>query len=415
MSNRGCDAHATRADARSPAAGAKEAGPRDCERAPPVGGRPRGLGLSFGLLSLATLLISATVPLVSGLLRLLTLQLTGGPTVRAFARVPALVVDIARCLVLYFVWTSARLVVRASSALTLLAAAATAWVCAGCALRLLRLADAAWTRRRWANADASRTPRAGRRVAIIGGGIAGVGCAYALGMQEGTHVHVFEKAATLGGNAKTQLWPDGLRTGLSVLAWPRAYFHTYRRLLSTLRVKSQAVRLPFHIRTPGGDWAHGAETATLWLRFQRDGDVARWNELCALVRRCNALAAGRLDDSGSCSLYDVSAASPFNFLSLRFCCWAAGLSDEFWRSLVVTVRVAEPRRGFLIRGKEPEGSLCLLALARPQNAVMCTPHHFQKRTASPGNGGHPTAPRPNPERGRGHYRHPRCRCTHPPS
>lgn len=66
------------------------------------------------------------------------------------------------------------------------------------------------------NADAS--PRA--RVAVIGGGIAGSSCAWAL-QQDGFEAHLFEAADCVGGNAKTFVWPDGQRTGLSVLAWPQ--------------------------------------------------------------------------------------------------------------------------------------------------------------------------------------------------
>ena len=63
----------------------------------------------------------------------------------------------------------------------------------------------------------SATPRA--RVAVVGAGIAGSSCAWALD-QDGFEVHLFEAADYVGGNAKTFLWPDGQRTGLSVLAWP---------------------------------------------------------------------------------------------------------------------------------------------------------------------------------------------------
>ena len=63
----------------------------------------------------------------------------------------------------------------------------------------------------------STTPRA--KVAVVGAGIAGSSCAWAL-EQDGFNVHLFEADDYVGGNAKTFLWPDGQRTGLSVLAWP---------------------------------------------------------------------------------------------------------------------------------------------------------------------------------------------------
>ena len=94
-----------------------------------------------------------------------------------------------------------------------------------------------------------RGEREYKNVAIIGGGIAGVGCAYALSRHDNVQVHIFEKRALLGGNAKTQVWPgpNKLRTGLSVLAWPKKYFHTYRRLMRELFISTEDVVLPFSV------------------------------------------------------------------------------------------------------------------------------------------------------------------------
>ncbi len=50
---------------------------------------------------------------------------------------------------------------------------------------------------------------------------------------------IFERREVLGGNAKTHTWSStdaGLRTGLSVLAWPWWYFHNYEALLAELKV-----------------------------------------------------------------------------------------------------------------------------------------------------------------------------------
>jgi len=71
------------------------------------------------------------------------------------------------------------------------------------------------------------------RVAVIGAGIAGSGAAWALG-EDGFDVEVFEAASWVGGNAKTVMWPDGQRTGLSVLAWPAALLRNYTALLRRL-------------------------------------------------------------------------------------------------------------------------------------------------------------------------------------
>lgn len=70
------------------------------------------------------------------------------------------------------------------------------------------------------------------RVGIIGGGIGGVGAAWALKRGGCEHVTIFEKRDTIGGNAKVFPWPTtpSVTTGLSVLAWPDAYFHNYNQV-----------------------------------------------------------------------------------------------------------------------------------------------------------------------------------------
>jgi hypothetical protein len=64
-----------------------------------------------------------------------------------------------------------------------------------------------------------------KRVAIIGGGIAGHGCAFALGRTDGAfQVDLFEAREDFGGNAKIFEWPDKQKTGMNevymyILPW----------------------------------------------------------------------------------------------------------------------------------------------------------------------------------------------------
>ena len=81
------------------------------------------------------------------------------------------------------------------------------------------------------------------KVAVVGGGIAGSGAAWSL-KQAGHDVTIFEAEPALGGNAKTHEWEGsgGAVSGLSVLAWPPAYFRNYQVSPIALGYLTAAVR-----------------------------------------------------------------------------------------------------------------------------------------------------------------------------
>ncbi|GGK56153.1 phytoene desaturase family protein [Ornithinimicrobium pekingense] len=105
---------------------------------------------------------------------------------------------------------------------------------------------------------AETTPAAGRRVAVIGGGIAGLGTA-ALLAAEGYEVDVFEQQDTVGGRAGS-VAVDGFRfdTGPSWYLMPEVFEHFFRLLGTTveeqldLRVLDPAYRV-FYEGEPGGE------------------------------------------------------------------------------------------------------------------------------------------------------------------
>ncbi len=174
-----------------------------------------------------------------------------------------------------------------------------------------------------------------RRVAVIGGGIAGMGCAFAL-FRAGIEPMVFEREPFVGGNAKTHEWslPDGTRltTGLSVLAWPTLYFHNYSRLVRELGVASQPTPpLRYMIRDGELLFAQRADGAG---EGSFGDDIARWEKLVQWVREQNARVAARpVGDAPS--LYDASPKNPLNLVPLRKLTRLFGISDGFWRSLFV--------------------------------------------------------------------------------
>jgi hypothetical protein len=138
----------------------------------------------------------------------------------------------------------------------------------------------------------------------------------------------------LGGNAKTHTWPNGVTTGLSVLAWPPAYFHNYGALLARLGISKEEVRLPFFVNNPTvGHVAHGRDSP---LREAYAQDYARWARLVRTVRRTGRALSSRGANAAP-SLYDLSFANPFNLLPLRWACTLFGVSRAFWRDVVVPI------------------------------------------------------------------------------
>ena len=219
---------------------------------------------------------------------------------------------------------------------------------------------------------AAPTPRkvtktAGLRVAVIGGGIGGVGCAYAL-QQAGAHVTLFESRDSVGGNAKTWDWAasDGagtvatVRTGLSVLAWPQKYFHNYNALLSVLGIATQQVCLPFAIRLSGdAGFTYLQDDTASATRFATDlkawKDVVRFigaasflfsscSKVVAVLSRCCCaclcLRRGRLAPSlatDAPSVYTFHALSPLNVISLRRLCLLFGMRKSFWDTVAMPI------------------------------------------------------------------------------
>ena len=166
-----------------------------------------------------------------------------------------------------------------------------------------------------------------KRVAVIGGGIAGFGAAWALA-RSGVEVTLLEAADEVGGNAKTIAWPDGKVTGLSVLAWPAVYFRNYKALLRALGIETP-VELPFYIRRADGEaFAHGRATR---ISLGGVGDLRRWSYLVAFVRRTNAFFAGK---GALLSLYHMSLLNPLNAVPLRVAC-ALVISSGFYHDLIV--------------------------------------------------------------------------------
>jgi predicted NAD/FAD-binding protein len=80
------------------------------------------------------------------------------------------------------------------------------------------------------------------RIAIIGGGIAGLTAGYLLNRRH--EVTLFEKSDRLGGNAYTYTTGDGLDVDMAVAAFGMAGSKKFARLISELKLKTRRIERP---------------------------------------------------------------------------------------------------------------------------------------------------------------------------
>jgi predicted NAD/FAD-binding protein len=169
------------------------------------------------------------------------------------------------------------------------------------------------------------------KIAIVGGGIGGVGAAYSLLRSGYKNVTIYEARDKLGGNAKTHIWQTdntSVTTGLSVLAWP-VIFHNYIHLLNELNIETTTVKLPFFIHNKEEKYffAHGKQHIHTQ---QYNNDLRRWNRMVNTVRYVSEFLNGK-----ELSLYHFSLLNPFNFISMRILSLIFGVTNCFWTNIVV--------------------------------------------------------------------------------
>jgi len=189
------------------------------------------------------------------------------------------------------------------------------------------------------------------RVAIIGGGIAGCGAAWALS-QSGFAVTLYEARKELGGNAKTFGWDfSAFRRGeeektvescVSVTAWPPVFYKNYTCLLERLGIETVHQPLSWFInsKVPGYE-------GTLWeadpvpydgsLRKVFEQDFRLYKGVCDFTRIVtNAFTLRwmpwRWDDLPS--MYDahqgLGMLNPLNVVPLYSIFRLLGGSDAWW-------------------------------------------------------------------------------------
>lgn len=170
------------------------------------------------------------------------------------------------------------------------------------------------------------------KIAVIGGGIAGCGAAWAL-TEDGFDVHLFEAEQVVGGNAKTHTWPDQITTGLSVLAWPEMYFRNYQKLLASFAIEQTEVELGFFVRDIDGR-SYDTGNPEEELNREHANDFKAWERMIDVTRKVNSFFI-REPEGTPASLYNMSMLNPLNVVPLWLVSRAFGVSAKFWTSVVV--------------------------------------------------------------------------------
>lgn len=174
------------------------------------------------------------------------------------------------------------------------------------------------------------------RVAVIGGGIAGVSAAWSL-HRSGFPVQIFERGPALGGNAKTFRWSvdsGEAESPLLVIAWPEIYYHSYHRLLEELGVDSTSMPIAYFVKHPHGTFC---QDGRLDLYPGLAKDFRRWARLIRVTKRINDFFLGR---DRYDSLYHLSYWNPLNLIPLYALTRVFGISARFWDEIFVPVHCA---------------------------------------------------------------------------
>ena len=162
-----------------------------------------------------------------------------------------------------------------------------------------------------------------RRIAIVGGGISGLGAAWAL------HHHpdrfdfrLFEAEDRIGGNAVTADMPQDDGTAIpfdiSVTACIPSIYRHILLLMASFGIDLVDTRFSYSVRYRGGIYAHDFDSD---IRKQLQFEIAKFQRLLSRLH-----GFGRLTRSRSRFL---NALNPFNYVSMETVLNFAGFSGDF--------------------------------------------------------------------------------------
>ena len=162
-----------------------------------------------------------------------------------------------------------------------------------------------------------------RKIAIIGGGVSGLGAAWALHHDpDRFDFRLFEAREQLGGNAVTVDMPqeDGSKIpfDISVTACIPSVYQHFVVLLEQFGIDLIDTRFSYSVKYRGGTYAHDFDSD---IREELQPEIRKFQRILRMLHRF-----GRLTNSRSKFL---NALNPFNYISMGTVLNLAGFSGDF--------------------------------------------------------------------------------------
>ena len=162
-----------------------------------------------------------------------------------------------------------------------------------------------------------------RRIAVVGGGISGLGAAWALHQHpDRFDFRVFEAGDRLGGNAVTADMPQDDGTSIpfdiSVTACIPSVYHHVVLLMERFGIELVDTRFSYSVRYRGDVYAHDFDSD---IRRQLRSEIEKFQRILRRLHRF-----GRLSRSRSKL---VNALNPFNYISMGTVLNLGGFSGDF--------------------------------------------------------------------------------------
>ncbi|MCY3612232.1 MAG: FAD-dependent oxidoreductase [Gemmatimonadetes bacterium] len=162
-----------------------------------------------------------------------------------------------------------------------------------------------------------------RRVAIIGGGVSGLGAAWALHRHpDRFDFRLFEANEHIGGNAITVDMPQGdgssIPFDISVTACIPSVYHHILLLMQEHGIELIDTRFSYSVRYRGQVYAHDFDSE---IRRQLEAEIARFQRILKRLHWFGGLTRAR-------SKF-LNSLNPFNYISMGTVLNLAGLGGEF--------------------------------------------------------------------------------------